>query len=173
MSLLIYDYRITDKYFYFYGVKPFSNMTKCKLKYKDMSFNSVEQGYMYYKSIYFNDSTCANNVLSFDNPHDTKKHCFKNLDMSDLDNLSNWNLSKLEIMTDLVRSKFNQNEDLLEILLNTGDLILVESSPTDIVWGIGRSVLDIDANVDIPWRGSNWLGKILTNVKRDFYESNN
>ena len=35
------------------------------------------------------------------------------------------------------QAKFEQNPDLKETFMNTGDAILAEASPKDIIWGIG------------------------------------
>ncbi len=34
---------------------------------------------------------------------------------------------------------FKQNPELLEFLLGTGDAILVEAAPRDVIWGIGMA----------------------------------
>ena len=39
-------------------------------------------------------------------------------------------------MIEVLRAKFSQNEDLKQILLETGDRILVEGSPYDKIWGV-------------------------------------
>lgn len=42
---------------------------------------------------------------------------------------ADWEDVKLSIMEDIVRAKFTQNEDLKQLLLATGDLVLEEGKP--------------------------------------------
>ena len=40
--------------------------------------------------------------------------------------------------------KVEQNEDVKDLLLATGDKIIAEASPYDTIWGIGMSIYDPD-----------------------------
>ena len=62
-------------------------------------------------------------------------------------------------------AKFTQNSKLKEKLLETEGTILVEASPWDTVWGIGRYASDPKSKFKKYWRGKNWLGYILTDVR--------
>ena len=81
-----------------------------------------------------------------------------------------WNTLKYDIMKTAVREKFPQNENLQKFLLNTGDKILVEASPYDIIWGIGLSVKDAIETPPISWPGRNLLGEILMEVRAELRE---
>jgi ribA/ribD-fused uncharacterized protein len=59
--------------------------------------------------------------------------------------------------------KFSQTKKIRDILLNTGDLELVEASPYDRIWGIGFKEEDAEANRN-KW-GANLLGKALIEVR--------
>ena len=50
-------------------------------------------------------------------------------------------------------------------LCHRGPSILVEASPWDIVWGIGRYASDPKSKFKKYWRVKNWLGYILTDVR--------
>src|SRR5271154_4769192 len=65
-----------------------------------------------------------------------------------------WDAVKLDIMRRADWAKFFQNPDLAELLLATGDALLIEDSPSDGFWGTGR-----DGN------GANWAGRVLTEVR--------
>ena len=67
---------------------------------------------------------------------------------------SNWDTFRIEVMRKAVEAKFSQNEDLKEKLLETGNRNLVEASPTDTFWGIGKSK-----------KGQNMLGKLLMELR--------
>ena len=67
-----------------------------------------------------------------------------------------WEQVKYNIMLDLVRQKFNTDEDLKAQLLATGEAYLEETNHWgDVVWGVCKGV------------GKNWLGKILMTVRRE------
>lgn len=61
--------------------------------------------------------------------------------------------------------KFNQNPELKEFLVSTGDDILAESSPFDTIWGIGMGDRDKKHKDPINWKGQNLLGYILMDVR--------
>jgi hypothetical protein len=70
-----------------------------------------------------------------------------------------WNDIKYDIMKECCFAKFYQNEDLLKMLLETGEEELIEASPYDSYWGTGR---DGD--------GLNMLGKVLMEVRKSFQD---
>ena len=62
--------------------------------------------------------------------------------------------------------KFGQDEELKKTLLETGDLILVEASPRDRIWGIGFG--EARAMSEKERWGLNLLGKALMRVREEF-----
>lgn len=67
-----------------------------------------------------------------------------------------WDQARLFIMYECVRAKFEQNLDLKEQLLATGDEELIEDSPIDYYWGCGAD-----------GSGKNMLGKVLMFVRTE------
>ncbi|MEP0874117.1 NADAR family protein [Trichocoleus desertorum AS-A10] len=67
---------------------------------------------------------------------------------------SDWEHVKDDVMQKAVLQKFRTHADIREILLATGDEILVENSPIDYYWGCGKD----DS-------GKNKLGQILMAVR--------
>ena len=63
----------------------------------------------------------------------------------------------------MVLAKFEQNEELADLLIGTGEKILVEASPYDDVWGAGMSALEILSGKE--WDGENLLGVVLEKVR--------
>ncbi|MFM5947390.1 MAG: NADAR family protein, partial [Dolichospermum sp.] len=61
---------------------------------------------------------------------------------------------KTQVMRVGVLQKFMTHGDIREILLLTGDNILIEDSPIDYFWGCGAD-----------GTGENYLGKILMSVR--------
>ena len=62
-------------------------------------------------------------------------------------------------------AKFGQNQVLKDILLKTGDKILVEGASYDRVWGVGLAWNDPLILDEKHWLGTNWLGKTLMRVR--------
>ena len=67
-----------------------------------------------------------------------------------------WEVVKVAVMRKAVRAKFSQHDDLREILLSTGDAVLVEHTEKDAYWGDGGN-----------GSGKNMLGRILMDVREE------
>ncbi|MGB7518854.1 MAG: NADAR family protein [Spirulinaceae cyanobacterium] len=67
---------------------------------------------------------------------------------------SDWEKVKDGIMQRAVLQKFSTHNDLREILINTGDELIVENAPGDYYWGCGKD-----------GSGKNKLGEILMAVR--------
>lgn len=65
-----------------------------------------------------------------------------------------WESAKVGVMTEAVIAKFSQHDDLRELLLGTGDALLVEHTDNDSYWGDGGD-----------GSGKNMLGQILMRVR--------
>lgn len=76
-----------------------------------------------------------------------------------------WAAARYEIVVAGNLAKFTQNDDLGRFLASTGDMVLVEASPLDRVWGIGLDASDERAASPARWRGSNLLGFALMEVR--------
>jgi ribA/ribD-fused uncharacterized protein len=63
-------------------------------------------------------------------------------------------------------ARFDQDPTLRETLLATGEKVIVEASPSDRIWGIGLSQDDPRALDPNQWRGTNWLGIALMQVRQ-------
>lgn len=68
---------------------------------------------------------------------------------------SDWEQVKDDVMRKAVLQKFKAHADIREILLATGDEVLVENSPIDYYWGCGKD-----------GSGKNNLGQLLMEVRR-------
>ena len=63
--------------------------------------------------------------------------------------------------------KYFQNTRLKNILLNTGDKMIIEANPKDTRWGIGLSAEDDRVLDESQWQGENLLGKVLMQVRQE------
>ena len=73
-----------------------------------------------------------------------------------------WEQVKDEIMQQGVLRKFETHADIREILLATGDELIVENSPIDYYWGCGKD-----------GTGKNKLGQILMAVREILRQQQN
>ena len=69
---------------------------------------------------------------------------------------ADWEAVKDEAMRVAIRSKFEQNRELAELLLATGEARLVEHTPTDSYWGDGGD-----------GSGLNRLGELLMELRAE------
>jgi N-glycosidase YbiA len=67
-----------------------------------------------------------------------------------------WEQVKQQVMWQGVLTKFLTHSDIQAILLETGDELIVEDSPTDYYWGCGQDQT-----------GQNQLGKTLMKVRQE------
>ncbi len=56
---------------------------------------------------------------------------------------------------------------MLKALLATEGTLLVEASPYDKVWGVGLGEDDPRIKDPKNWKGTNWLGEVLTKLRED------
>ena len=75
---------------------------------------------------------------------------------SDLSIRGDWESIKLSIMKKGLYEKFTQHPFLKKLLLETGDQEIVENSPRDSYWGIGKNGL-----------GHNHLGRLLMDIRKE------
>ncbi|MDZ7961773.1 MAG: NADAR domain-containing protein [Aulosira sp. DedQUE10] len=69
---------------------------------------------------------------------------------------SDWDLVKTQVMREAVLKKFLTHAEIRDILLDTGNEMLVEDSPNDYFWGCGANQT-----------GQNQLGKVLMSVREE------
>lgn len=137
----IYFYTPSDEY----GM--FSNFSDHGITMHSMFYPTVEH---YYQASKFEDLIYKEKIRTCVSPKraselgKSKNHELK----------TNWDAIKLNVMTNALRCKFEQHKDLKTTLLNTNDRLLIEHSPYDNFWGIGRTGI-----------GLNYLGTLLMRTR--------
>jgi ribA/ribD-fused uncharacterized protein len=153
-----------EKFTFFWKAhSPFSQWHPATFEIKGITFNCAEQAMMYGKAILFGDHEIAEQILASTNPAHQKAlgRKVRNFDK----NL--WERSCKRIVYKVNYAKFTQNQHLLRALLETKGTTLVEASPYDTIWGIGLDANHPDARDRSKWRGKNWLGEVLTQLREN------
>lgn len=76
-----------------------------------------------------------------------------------------WEQRRFDVVVRGNLAKFSQDPSLENVLVETGDAVLVESSPKDEIWGIGLAEGHPDVKNPRRWRGYNLLGFALMRVR--------
>ena len=141
---------------------PLSNWYPCKFVFEGHTFESSEQAYQWAKAKYCKDDSAAEKLLFTTSPREAKDigSTVTGLRGSD------WEKKKNDVMQQILFTKFRDNQDLKKQLLDTGDIILAEAG-RDIHWAAGLTITRDDLFETKKWKGQNWLGKLLSTVRRD------
>ena len=152
--------RIINNTIYFYGTsEPFSNWYKCDFKIGNITFNCSEQALMYSKASYFKDIEIAEEILKTRNQKRQKE--LGRMVSNYID--EEWSKVRENIMTEILKKKFNSDE-LKYLKDKYKGYKFVEASPYDKIWGVGLSQDDNQILDKKNWKGKNLLGKCMTKV---------
>lgn len=130
----------------------FSNFYKCKIIYDGLEYKSSEAAWQAQKTLDVNEREQFCNYTAYQS-----KKLGRSVKLR-----SDWESVKYNLMIDVCYAKFNQNTDLKEILLSTGDEELVENTTGwhDNIWG------NCECPRCINKVGQNLLGKALMEVRK-------
>jgi ribA/ribD-fused uncharacterized protein len=154
------DITTTDRFVFFWGGWP-SQWHPSRFSVDGQEYNCCEQFMMAEKARFFGDRVILEQILRSRHPREQKALGRK---VSNFDEAA-WNRVCRGIVYRANLAKFQQNEDLRELPLATGRRQIVEASPTDKIWGIGLRATDVRAGDPAQWRGTNWLGLALMQVR--------
>lgn len=126
----------------------------------EIEVNTAEKGIMWLKALLMGDLRSAYLISINNNPGECKAMGRKITPFNE----ELWLKYRDQIAIYILTMKFKDNE-LRQLLLNTGNDLLVEASPSDCIWGIGISV--DDAYGGKPWKGKNLLGNSLMIVREN------
>ena len=148
----------------FFGPKsPFSQWHPASFRVSAQAYTSAEQYMMHQKALLFGDAEAAEKTLATDSPSEQKAigRTVRDFD-ADV-----WTREVRRVVYEGSCGKFIQNAPLRDALLATGDALLVEAAPRDRRWGIGLGATNERARDKAQWRGTNWLGYVLTLLRDD------
>ena len=158
------------KYTFFYKMRnPFSNWHRCTFRDSENNiYNCSEQYMMAEKAKLFGDSETRELILKSKDPREQKElgRKVKNFDPV------KWGTECKEIVYRGCYLKFTQNPKLLDFMEKTRGTQLVEAAEDDRIWGIGLGEDDPRIHDPSQWRGTNWLGNVLTQLRDDIFKNN-
>lgn len=152
--------------FFWSGV--FSQWFKSEFTIDGQKYTCAEQYMMYKKALLFEDEETANAIMRTNNPREQKELGRKVRGF----NKETWEDKCKEIVYEANYAKFTQNQEMKKQLMNTKGTTLVEASPKDFIWGIGLHETDPRAKDRNQWKGTNWLGEVLTNLRENLDKEN-
>jgi len=119
---------------------------------------------MYYKAKLFKDENVADLIMKALGPKEQKSlgRQVRNFDEE------KWANFREVIVKTINIEKFRQCSYPRNALMETKGTLIVEASPSDVIWGIGLGMTDERIFDPQQWRGKNLLGKILTNIRLRF-----
>ncbi len=147
--------------FFWESGSPFSNWYPNSFDHLGVRYNCSEQYMMQQKALLFKDYDVAEMIMQQTSPHKQK---FLGRQVRGFV-YEEWMAVCNGIMVPALVSKFMQDTYSLNVMLDTGDSIIVEASPYDKVWGIGMKMDDPRAIDPSKWEGENRLGTILMEAR--------
>jgi ribA/ribD-fused uncharacterized protein len=141
----------------------FSQWHHTPFELQSIRFVTAEQWMMYAKARLFGDHACADRILATDDPATQKR---LGTQVRGFEQVA-WDDWKLDIVHQGNRAKFEQNPGAARQLRVTGEAMLVEANPRDWIWGVGLAMGDPRLDDPAEWRGTNFLGRILTAIRRE------
>ena len=160
--------KVKDIFFYHSSETPygcFSNFFICDFidDKTNIKYISSEQYFMLKKSIKFEPE---NKELQEKILKETNQGKIKQLGRQVKNyNPKVWDEKRFDVMLNAIILKFQQNENLKNILIQTGNSNIYEASPTDNIWGIGFNQKDA-LKVNKNQYGLNLLGKALIEARK-------
>lgn len=151
--------KYSDYTFFWKG--PFSQWNVSPFVIDGISYETAEHYMMWFKAKTFGDDKIADQILVTSHPRDVQALGRK---VANFD-LRIWSAVAKDGVFRGNMAKFTQNPLHLYSLMETYGTLLVEASPVDVIWGIGMAAEDPLVQDPKNWRGTNWLGEVLTDVR--------
>lgn len=159
------------RYRYFWGHTPrpdgklsdsvFSQWWPCRFQVDGQTYSSAEQFMMAGKARRFGDQATLARILETRDPAGCKKLGREVRGFNE----NAWAAERLDLVTRGNVAKFGQEPSYRAYLLATGDEVLVEAAPRDMIWGIGLGREHPKAADPRTWRGRNLLGFALVKAR--------
>lgn len=145
------------------GVEGLSQWYPSSFIVDGVHYRTAEHWMMAGKARLFGDEERLRAILACSTPKEAKAHG-RRVRGFDFDT---WKAHRQAIVREGSRAKFRSHPALRDLLLGTGDAVLVEASPLDTIWGIGLAADHPQAMEPASWPGENLLGFVLMDVREE------
>lgn len=135
---------------------PFSNLFRTDIYYKGIWFNSAEQCYQFRRANAEGHEDTAESILLLTDPYECKKTGDQHKETEE------WQKECDKEMTKIVAAKFNQNENIMQMLMESEGPLF--EATTDDYWGTGFSLCSKETKKG-RGTGTNKLGSILVALR--------
>ena len=142
----------------------FSNWYPAEFDYAGKHYANSEQFMMYHKVMMFGREDLAEEIMQTSDPKQCKAIAGQPFPEF---RSATWEATCYTIVKRGVKAKFSQNAGIRHMLLHTKDALLAECSPIDSKWGIGIALDGHDCMDVSKWKGKNYLGRILMEVREE------
>jgi ribA/ribD-fused uncharacterized protein len=149
--------------FTFFWDGPFSQWYPADFTEGGITYNCAEQYMMAKKATLFGDLETLKKIMEAPHPRQQKA---LGREVTGF-NTAIWERVARAIVYQGNFHKFTQNPDLYAIMMETVGTTIVEASPVDRIWGIGLAEDNPLAYDRASWKGRNWLGIALTDLRED------
>lgn len=159
------------EYVHFWGHQPsqdgtmtrscFSQWFVAPFVVEGVTYSTAEHWMMAGKAKLFGDHDALSEIIAAPDPKAAKALGRKVRNFDD----AVWKANCRDIVAEGNLHKFRQHAEMQQVLLDTGDAILVEAAPRDRIWGIGMGAANENAGNPLKWRGRNWPGFVLMQVR--------
>jgi len=151
-----------DNFYFFWG-GTCSQWANFDIEINKVVYCTNEQYMMASKAALFHDTDAYEEIMIESDPSKQKAigRKVKNF------NKDEWEEIARKVVYEANLAKFTQHPDLYDFLMETGDKEIVEASPYDCIWGIGLGASDERIYDRDQWRGTNWLGEALMEVRKE------
>ena len=141
-----------------------SNFFPATFKEGSSVYSCSEQMYQHELCLFFGDAKAARSVMLQSDPVSMKNIGDQMLRMNKVKAEQWFQFHARRVMKSAVLQKFTQNSAIREQLLQLNGTLL-EANQYDSRWGIGLSIRSDEWKDKNKWKGSNWLGEIIQEVR--------
>ena len=140
-------------------LSPWLNFHTAPFVINNQRYNTLEHWIQSQKALLFNDIDIAKRIMDSDSPYEAKKlgYQVQGIDMAKQKN------EGYQLCFDGIKTKFQQNPDLLNMLQMTTPKLLAEGT-TDKIWGTGIHLCDSHALDRTRWNSNGWLSDMLMDI---------
>ena len=138
-----------------------TNYYPCDIKLYGQVFKSAEHCYLWHKCTDLMEPELAERVFSASTPEEAKRI---STELGTQKDLTDWDNKKIDIMRKILLAKLDSCNLYRNVLLKSGDKILVESTK-DKFWGSNMSHFLVKTTDPIFYPGENQLGRLHMQIR--------